>query len=145
MQGESESPISSDVSGKIYQVAPNTFNIETIAFDFASSGCTVKIKTVSAEHIIPCGYENWERGQTSLFIDETNIFSTLVASSGAWTADNTFTMVVRLYETPFFHTLVYRFTESDLMIETRVNVSFMPVKTLTLTAYRAIIKRIGSG
>ncbi len=43
-------------------------------------------------------------------------------------------MVVRLYETPFFHTLVFHFVEDEMLVETRVNVALEAPKTLLLTA-----------
>ena len=43
-------------------------------------------------------------------------------------------MVVRLYETPFFHTLVFHFVGDELMVEMGVNVSLEGIKPVLLTA-----------
>jgi hypothetical protein len=78
----------------------------------------------------------WQQGQTGLFNDPWLFDPRPVAVSGAWTAEDTLTMVARFYETPFYHTLVYHFAGDEMMIETRVNVSFGSLSPLLLTAHR---------
>lgn len=134
VQGEVSSPLLADVSGRIYRVDTNELNVETIAWNFTESGCTVTVKTAAVEASIPCGYGVWREGQTIPF-DKPHRFDPLrTAASGAWTARDTFTMVVRLNETPFVYTLVCGFAEDQVTVEMRVNVSFEPPKTLLLVA-----------
>jgi CubicO group peptidase (beta-lactamase class C family) len=135
VQGQAASPISSQISGRTYGVDINELKIETITLNFAGSGCTVKIKTAAGGETISCGYGMWQQGQTTLFNNPWLFALTPIAASGAWTAEDRFTMIVRLYETPFFHTLVYHFVGDEMMVETRVNVSFESPKTLLLTAH----------
>jgi len=45
-------------------------------------------------------------------------------------------MVVRLYETPFFHTIVCHVVENEMMLESHVNVSLESTQPLLLTARR---------
>jgi hypothetical protein len=125
------------VSGRTYGVDTNAFQIETIMLNFNESGCTVRVKTAVGEETIPCGYGVWQPGQTSLFND-SRWFSDAprpIAASGAWTGDDCFTMIVRLYETPFFHTLVCHFVGEEMLLEMRVNVTFESTKPLLLTAH----------
>ncbi|MBC7811570.1 MAG: hypothetical protein H7175_10505, partial [Burkholderiales bacterium] len=134
VQGQAASLISSQVSSRTYGVDVNELKIETIALNFTTTGCTVRLKTAVGEETIPCGYGMWQQGQTTVF-NEIGLFDPMpVAASGAWTAEDTFTIVVRLYETPFFHTLVYHFVGDEMMVEIQVNVAFKPTKTL-LTAH----------
>lgn len=137
VQGQAESPVSAEVSGRTYRFDTNHLNIETITLNFAGSGCTVKVKSAWGEDTIPCGYGEWQRGQTMLFNEPWEFTPKATAISGAWTADDSYTMIVRLYETPFYHTFVYHFAGDDLMVETRVNVSFDAPKTVLLTAHPA--------
>ncbi len=97
----------------------------------------MNIKTTAGEETISCGYDVWQPGQTTLFNDFWVVGPTPVVASGAWTAEENFTMVVRLYETPFFHTLVYHFVGDEMLIETWVNASLEATKTLLLTAHPA--------
>ena len=135
VQGATSSPIASRVSAQTYAVDVNELKIETIALNFTEAGCIVSVKTAAGEETIPCGYGMWQRGQTTLFNQPLLFDRTPVAASGAWTDDETFTMILRLYETPFFHTLVYHFVGDEMMIETHINVSLESLKPLLLTAH----------
>ncbi len=136
VQGETVSPIASQVSGRTYALDANELNLETIALNFTKAGCIVSVKTAAGEETIPCGYGAWQRGQTTTLFKQPLLFErTPVAASGAWTADETFTMIFRLYETPFFHTLDCHFVGDEMMIETRINISLESLKPLLLTAH----------
>lgn len=134
-QGKPNSPTASQISGRAYAVDPNELNIETLTLNFGASGCIVNIKTAADEQMIPCGYGEWQPGQTDLFKQPLLFDSTPITSSGAWTAEDTFTMIIRLYETPFFHTLVYHFGGDEMMVEVSINVSLESLKPLLLTAH----------
>jgi CubicO group peptidase (beta-lactamase class C family) len=135
VQGQATFPIASQVSGRTYAVDMNGLKIETMILDFTESGCTIKVKTAAGEETIPCGYGAWLPGETTLFNQPLLFDRTPMAVSGAWTAENVFTMVVRLYETPFFHTFVYHFIGDEMMVEIQVNVSLESLKPLLLTAH----------
>jgi hypothetical protein len=135
VQGKTSSPVTASVSGRRYKVDENDLNIETLTLDFSESGCTVRAKTARGEAIIPCGYGKWQRGQTKLFNEPWTFELAPITTSGAWTAEDTFTMVIRLYQTPFYQTGVFRFTENGLTVEMRGNVGFVPPETKRLTAH----------
>jgi hypothetical protein len=86
------------------------------------------------EENFPCGCGMWQKGQTKLFNELWEFEPRRIVASGAWTADDTFTLVARLFETPFYHTHVYHFVGDEMMVETRVNESFGPLKGPLLTA-----------
>ena len=134
VQGDAASPVMSQVSGRTYTVDDNELKLETITLNFMKSGCEIRIKTAAGEEIIPCGYGSWQRGETTLFKQPLLFDSLLVAVSGAWTAKDTFTMIFRLYETPFFHTVVCNFAGDELMIETQINVSLDSMKPVLMMA-----------
>jgi CubicO group peptidase (beta-lactamase class C family) len=133
VQGESASPLVPQISGRAYSVDANERNIETISLDFSGSVWMVTVKTTSGEESFPCGYGAWQHGQTSLFNEPGWIDPEPVLACGAWTSAESFTMVVRLYGTPFFYTLLYHFVGDEMLLEMQVNVSFYAEKTL-LTA-----------
>jgi hypothetical protein len=137
VQGWVTSPRASQVLGRTYEVDVHDRTIETIALHVAATRWTVRLTTAVGEETIACGYDAWQPGQTTLFNDVWVVGPTPVVASGAWTAEVTFTMVVRMYETPFFHTLVYHFIGDELLLETRVNASLEATKTLMLTAHVA--------
>lgn len=135
-QGQAVSPTATRVTGQTYQVDTNPLKLETITLNFDASGCTFSVKTPRGEELIPCSFGKWHRGQTSLFTQPLLFDCTPVAGCGAWTAETIFTAIFRLYETPFFHTLICHFVGDELMIEIRINVSMESMEPLLLTARR---------
>lgn len=133
VQGQATVSIATQVSGRTYRVDTNELGIETLALNFNASNWAVNVKTGTGEETIPCASGAWKQGQTSLFNKPWLDGLTPVVASGAWTADASFTMVVRLYETPFFQTLVFHFDGDELMVETGVNVSLEGIKPVLLT------------
>lgn len=133
-QGEATSVIASQVSGRTYRVATNELMIETITLNFREIDCEMTLKTAQGKETIPCGYGRWEQGQTTLFNEIGMFDSLLVASSGAWTADKTFTVIFRLYETPFYYTMFCHFVDDEMIIEIHVNVSLESMQPLIMTA-----------
>jgi hypothetical protein len=134
VQGKAASQIAPQISGRTYRVDVNEQKIETITLDFRESGCLVRFKIAAGEEIFPCGYGVWQTGKSTMFSDAWVSGSNPVAASGAWTAEDTFTLIMRLYETPFFHTQVFYFAGDEMLVETRVNVSLEAPKILLLTA-----------
>lgn len=137
VEGEADSSVASNVSGQTYTVDENDQNVETIALRFAQDSFALNVKTASGDHTISGGYSTWQQGQTSLFNPPWEPTPGPYVASGAWTADDTFTVIVRLYETPFRYTMHFHFTESELRVATQVNVSFEGQKTLELKAHTA--------
>ena len=50
-----------------------------------------------------------------------------IAASGAWTQDDTFTLKLCLYETPFYTTMGFRFSGNQLLLNTEHNVAPSPM------------------
>jgi CubicO group peptidase (beta-lactamase class C family) len=139
VEGSAASPTAAQVSGHTYAVDQNALGLETITLTFAEAGCTVKVTTSSGDETFPCGYGQWKSGETTLFNDARwyTSDSSSVAVSGAWTSDESFRMIVRLYETPFYHTLNLHFIGDELMIESQVNTSLEGISPLLMTGQRA--------
>lgn len=138
VQGQVTSPISSQVSGQTYMVDDNELNIETIILNFAEPVCTVTVKTARGEETISCGYGAWHKGHIMLLNNMSRLpdESAPVVASGAWTAEDSFMMVVRLYETPFFYTFLFYFLNAEMLIEIHVNETLDSTKPILLTARR---------
>jgi hypothetical protein len=49
-----------------------------------------------------------------------------IAAAGSWTADDTYTVKLCLYETPFYTTLCLRFEGEQLFVDAEHNVAFGP-------------------
>jgi len=133
-QGQATSPTAARVSGRTYAVDANALKLETIAFSFTEMGCTVSLKTAAGEEIILCGYGTWQRGYTTLFNQPLLFDGATTTASGAWRTEDTFVMVIRLYETPFYHTVVCHFIGDEMMIEAQINISMESMEPVLLTA-----------
>jgi CubicO group peptidase (beta-lactamase class C family) len=134
VQGQSTSPIVSRVSGKTYVVDSNELMIEAITFSFTETTCEISLKVDKGQETILCGYGAWQQSQTKLFRQAMLFDHALVAASGAWTNHDTFTIIFRLYETPFYYKMVCHFDDDEILIEIRVNVSLESMRPLILTA-----------
>jgi CubicO group peptidase (beta-lactamase class C family) len=138
VEGRAGSPLAAQVSQRIYRVDDNTLSIKTIAFDYDAAGCTLHIRTTMGEEVIPCGYGEWQRGRTNRLFQQSLLFDrAAITSSGAWTADDTFTLIVRLYETPFYHTLACHFMGDELLLDVQINVSLESLQPLLLVGHSA--------
>jgi hypothetical protein len=135
VEGARTSSLAASVSGRTYKLDANELHIETIRFEAMDSDTpTVTIQTAGkAAATIVCGYHEWCSGAGYLPNSPLDTASEPLAASGAWTAADAFTLVVRLYETPFYHTYELYFDGDDLMVETRVNVAFDAPRPVLLT------------
>ena len=141
--GDFASPIASQVSGRPYKVDTNALGIETITFDFNDIGCTLTIETLTGVDSIQCGCGTWTYSPpVALFAQPLLFDRTPVAASGAWLSHDTFTAIVRLYETPHYHKLKISFMGDELMLESHINVSLESMGTVLLTA-RQRIRAVG--
>ncbi len=126
IQGKATSSIAAKQSGRVYKLTVNKLNLKTLALNFTKSGSTVTMKRGRIEETIRCGYGTWQADQTRLLNQPHETKPIPVVTSGAWTAKDTFTMVIRAHQTPFFQTFVCKFGGEQLTVETRVNVAFEP-------------------
>jgi CubicO group peptidase (beta-lactamase class C family) len=131
--GATASPMVSNVSGRTYHLSANELGFETVALEMTDSGCTMTVQKAGSTQRINGGYGAWAQGETMLFNEPWRPQPRRTAASGAWTADDTFTMLVRLYETPFYQTMTFRFTGNTMTLETLQNVWFAPPETITVT------------
>lgn len=137
VQGQATSPIAVDVSGRAYKPNDNAWHIETIILNCDEQYPTISVETPSGKDTIACGYGKWLKGEpTQLLNRPFDVDATPFVASGAWTANNCFTFVVRLYERPFFHTFNFHFDKEELTIETQVNVSFSLPEMQTIRTHK---------
>jgi CubicO group peptidase (beta-lactamase class C family) len=134
--GLASSPLSSRVSGKWFEFSENDRGIRAVSFDFNTASPTLKVKTSSGETQMAMGMSSWAKSRGSFTNGLDRFLSVpenpLVASSGAWTAENTLTIKIVLYETPFYSTVNFRFDGDRLLIDAEQNVAFGPTKLTQL-------------
>lgn len=123
-QGQPSSSVADKVSGKRYVFEKNDQQVKSIKLDFAADSSTITIRDVRGTHKIACGYGAWITGTTTFDGNAPQ----RVAASGAWTDEDTYTIKLCFYETPFCPTLTCKFDGEQLTYKFTANVSFGPVE-----------------
>ena len=134
--GAATSPISSSVSGKWFEFPQNNRGIQAVSFDFNSTsiprGPSLIIRTTTGETRMTIARETWtnSRGQFTNGLERAlNVpANPLVAASGAWSAEDTFTVKIVLSETPYYSTMNFKFDGNRVLFDAEHNVFFGPTK-----------------
>jgi CubicO group peptidase (beta-lactamase class C family) len=128
--GKASSPLAASLSGKKYLFSANNRNIESAGLEFGADSTSLVVRTSKGESRIACGAGTWLKGRTAFVngLDGRMVVpgEHLVAASGAWTADDTYTVKLCLYETPFYVTMVFRFQGGELQFSSEYNAAFGP-------------------
>jgi predicted glycoside hydrolase/deacetylase ChbG (UPF0249 family) len=134
--GKPTAPLAAKVSGKRYKFPDNDRGIQAVALEFDKESATLLVRTVDGETRTPIGLGSWTKGRHGFAngLDRGLAVPAhpLVAASGAWTADDVFTVKLALYETPFSSTLTLRFDDDRLLLDAEHNVTFGPTKLAQL-------------
>ena len=130
--GSASSPISTSVSGKWFEFGDNDRGIKAVSFDFNSTAPVLTVRTAAGESRLTVAAEKWSLGRGLFTNGVERILAVpanpLAATSGAWTAPDTFTVKIVLPETPFYSTLNFKFDGDRVVIDSEHNVSFGPTK-----------------
>ena len=135
--GSASSPLAASVTGKWFEFEENNRGIKAVSFDFNSTPTSLIVRTSSGETRMTIERESWtsSRGMFTNGLDRALSVpaNPLAAATGAWSADNTFTVKIILPETPFYSTLNFRFEGDRLLFDSEHNVAFGPTKLPQLT------------
>ncbi|MBC8135934.1 MAG: serine hydrolase [Fibrella sp.] len=134
--GERSAETAVKVSGTTYRFAPNEMEIASAVLNFAGNGGGGKLALSDGErdYEIPFGYGEWANGATG-FPAFGPAFQSLSAS-GAWTDDDTFTLKICFYETPFIPTITCRFADDMVTMEIYGSMGFGPKERPALIGSR---------
>jgi CubicO group peptidase (beta-lactamase class C family) len=122
--GRPTSTVARQVSGQVYELPKNDDGLEAIGLE-TGPGTTLVVRTAGQERRVPVGHGEWRRGGA---LPGGSGVEQPVAATGAWTADDTYTVKACLYETPFCRTLSLWFTGRALVLDQEMNVGFGPTK-----------------
>lgn len=122
--GMSATATAERVNGRTYHFEPNSAEIRTMTFAFEPQGSYWKVLDAKGEHTIALGMAAWQFSESTF----ANPDYTRLAASGMWTADDTFQITLRSYETPFYSTFTCVFAGDDLKVQSKMNISFGPTE-----------------
>lgn len=142
--GQSTSPLAAKVTGRWYEFPDNEQGIKAAALEFKSGAPALLVRTPIGEMRTPIGIGAWARSKEG-FTDGIDKFLAvpahpLIGASGAWTAEDVFTVKLVLYETPFYSTLKFHFNGDRLLLDHEYNVAFGQTKQPQLASLPMIIK-----
>jgi CubicO group peptidase (beta-lactamase class C family) len=135
--GAITSAIAPQVSGRTYLFPTNAQNIDAVSVDFKGPEATLVVRSLGQEYRIGCGSGIWKKQQTAFNAGAEPWIAPPteqpIAASGAWTADDTYTIKLAYYETPLAITLTCRFAgEHVLLLSVENSVNFDPANPTLL-------------
>lgn len=141
--GETTAPLAAQVSGRWYELAANDRGVKAVSLDLRSGSPVLAVKTESGESRIQIGLGSWSARTKVAFANGIERFLSvptppLLAASGGWTTQDTFTVKLVASETPFYSVMKLRFEGDGISIESDHNVAFGPTKLARLTGKAAM-------
>jgi CubicO group peptidase (beta-lactamase class C family) len=126
VRGEATSPRAAQVVGKLYEFPANESKIESVRIESAEPGeVVIRVRREGVEQRIVSGYGTWRKGRM-LAAGATP--EQAVAVSGAWTAEDTYSTRICLYETPHHVIMRLKFDGAQLILDSEYNVTFGPAQ-----------------
>ncbi len=128
--GAATSPLAAKISGRKFAFDANDSTLESLSLDIAANGAvTLKARQYGRDLSITPGRGSWARGEFPL----NPTTKQPVAASGAWTADDTYTVQLAQYRAPFIATFRLKFAGDTVSFEREMNVGFGPQIPVVLT------------
>ena len=133
LSGDPASPLADQISGQTFTFAPNPETLHSLSFDFASRQLRYRLLGSGSRrgtHTLTYAHAGWVEGSSALAAGST-VDARLprkVAASGAWVSPNAFRLTLCQYETPFIATFDFTFTDDQVTLLPRFNVSFGPTE-----------------
>ncbi len=121
------SSIQAKINGKSYAFPSNDKKLESVKVEGGPNPGELSIttRTDGKEQTIVCSADGWKRGTILAPGTGTALAPPAqrnIAATGAWTADDTYTARVVLYETPFVVTYSLRFSGDEVFYDSQMNV-----------------------
>jgi CubicO group peptidase (beta-lactamase class C family) len=142
--GQPTAPSAARLSGNWYEFPTNDRGIQAVKLDLNSESPALVVRTPAGEKRTPLGLGAWAKSKGGFSNGIDQLLSVpaepLLAASGAWTADDVFTIKIVAYETPFYSTLNFRFDGNLLQFDAEHNVAFGPTKLPRLEGRLAAAK-----
>ena len=139
--GQIASTLTQTISGKWFEFPPNDLGIVAISFDFNSRVPVLEVRTNGGELRNPLAAGAWSKADNGFAAGMDKFLSVpahpLLASSGAWSANDVFQAKILLYQTPYYGTLTFKFAGDRVLLDTEYNVSFGPRKLPQLVGQAA--------
>jgi hypothetical protein len=135
-EGNRSSPLAETISGREFSFPENEKGIDTIALSFADDSATLSVTDEHGRHDFKCAYADWSKGRMpsigSLAQRLPRSEDVGIAASGAWSSEDTFTIKLWQFETPYRLELELKFSGDQVTLNGEYNVAFAAKKLPTL-------------
>jgi Beta-lactamase len=128
-KGSATSPQAAKILNRKYVMSDNDLKLENLTLSPTDAGKTLAftLQINGQEIAIPCGYNKWKKGRSSLFLGKQNQFpSELAAGTFAWSGDDTCTLKLCTFETPYQTLITLKFNGDQVTLNAD---STVPSKT----------------
>jgi CubicO group peptidase (beta-lactamase class C family) len=128
-QGNATSPNLAKISGKTFKLDENPYKATAITLDFNGKGGTFSLVDDKGPHKAKFGINSWVEEKdfkTRVFFPSPNpgpVVSTPLATSGAWSDDNTFFLTIRYAETAHGDNIFFTLDGDKLTIKLQSSVA----------------------
>jgi CubicO group peptidase (beta-lactamase class C family) len=131
--GSTAQPSATEMSCRTFLFPTNSQGLEAVTLQSGKNGgATLGLRFNGTEQRIVCGNGVWRTGRTAYVAGaERRVMpesERLVAASGGWTANDTYTAKLCYYETPLCATIRLKFSPDQVLLETEHSVAFGPAK-----------------
>lgn len=119
-EGDPESAIAPEISGRRYTFSPNEEELESVSFRFTDDACILKLVDNRGELSLTAGLAHWLKSPEGLSEAETRP----AAATAVWTSWRELEVRIFFYETPFTHKLKFRFDADRVTFDRQINETF---------------------
>jgi hypothetical protein len=128
--GQPTSPMAEKANARTYTFPANAQHIEAISLKTPGDGSnpSVSFRLAGVDQHIECGQGSWVKGTMTSASGE----SIPVAASGAWSSEDTYSVRLVRYLTPFSTDYDLRFAGDQLIFEALDNVGSTPPERIRL-------------
>ena len=118
--GQASSPLAPAISGRRYVFPQNKAGIQEVQVDVQPGGnaVTVTARVGDVDSRFACGWKEWVKGT----LDGLGKPPVPIAASGAWSSDDTYSLILCQYRTPVLTAYDLRFAGDQLILEYEDNV-----------------------
>ncbi|HWT81411.1 MAG TPA: serine hydrolase, partial [Candidatus Methylomirabilis sp.] len=121
-EGSATSPLATKVVGRKFDFPSNPLKVEEVSLEPSGDGIAMGLfmRMNGEEHRISCGSGKWERGRFPSAMGSVEV----VAASGAWQGEDTYSAKLCYYEMPMCLTIKLRFAGDQVFLAAEPHVGF---------------------
>ena len=125
-----------EILGRKFVFPPNDHKLESLTLEQDDKEKSIAVVTQfgGSEHRTACRNGQWTKGKAVW----SSLHEQPIASSGAWTSDDTYTAKLCFYETPFTVTASFTFIGNEVHYQAKTNVGFGPKNEFQLVGTPAV-------